>query len=93
MPEKITFIASFPAIQSAIKITGDGNGMRIQLDIPEIDVINALHVIAMRQQAFRVTIEPSVTERNDETKEGATGNPNSVGRRRLTKRRDQPAGG
>lgn len=52
------FTASFPAIQSAIKITGDGGGMRIQLDVPEIDLLNALHVIAMRQQAFKVTIEP-----------------------------------
>ena len=58
MGEPIIFAASFPAIQSAIKISGDGNGLRLQLDVPEIDVLNALHVIAMRQRAFRVTIEP-----------------------------------
>ena len=60
--EPISFMASFPAIQSAIKITGDGNGMRIQLDVPEIDILQALHVIAMRQQAFKVTIEPLINE-------------------------------
>ncbi len=36
MSDVVRFTASFPAIQSAIKITGDGNGMRIQFDIPEL---------------------------------------------------------
>ena len=56
--DPIVFTASFPAIQSAIKITGDGGGMRIQLDIPEIDLLNALNILAMRQKAFKVIIEP-----------------------------------
>lgn len=58
MTEPIQFRASFPAIQSAIIISGDGSGVRIKLDIPEIDLLPFLHTLAMRQQAFKVTIEP-----------------------------------
>jgi len=57
--DAITFNASFPAIQSAIKVTGDGGGMRIQLDIPESDLLNALHLLALRETVFTVTIVPN----------------------------------
>ena len=53
----ITFRASFPSIQSAIIISGDGTGVRIKLDIPEVDLLPFLHTLAMRQTAFKVTIE------------------------------------
>ena len=56
--EPITFRASFPAIQSAIIISGDGTGVRIKLDVPEVDLLPFLHTLAMRQTAFKVTIEP-----------------------------------
>ena len=56
--EPISFLASFPAIASAIIISGDGNGLRIKLDVPETDLLQSLHIIAMRQTAFKVTIEP-----------------------------------
>ena len=56
--DPIVFRASFPAIASAIIISGDGNGMRIKLDVPEVDLLLSLHVLAMRQTAFKVTIEP-----------------------------------
>lgn len=56
--ESITFRASFPAIQSAIVISGDGSGVRIKLDIPEVDLLPFLHTLAMRQTAFKVIIEP-----------------------------------
>jgi hypothetical protein len=49
-----TFKASFPAIQSAIKLGDDG--MRITLDIPESEMANALALIAMRNQVLSVTI-------------------------------------
>ena len=55
--QPISFRASFPAIQSAIIISGDGNGVRIKLDIPEVDLLPFLHTLAMRQTAFKVTIE------------------------------------
>ena len=58
MTNPITFKASFPAIASAIIISGDGNGLRIKLDIPETELMQALSLLAMRQTAFQVTIEP-----------------------------------
>lgn len=58
MGEPITFRASFPTIQSAIKITGDGGGMRIQLDIPESEMASAIHLLTLRQCVIQVTVEP-----------------------------------
>ena len=55
MAESITFLASFPAIQSAILIGDDG--MRISLHIPEVEVPNAVGLIAMRDRRLRVTVE------------------------------------
>lgn len=52
---KVQFLASFPPIQSAIKIGQDG--MRIQLDIPETEVENAIALIALRDVVLRVTVE------------------------------------
>lgn len=57
MIEPITFLASFPAIQSAIRRGHDG--MRIQLDIPESDVMNAVPLLALQGVVLRVTIEVS----------------------------------
>lgn len=51
----ITFRASFPPIQSAIKVGSDG--MRIQLDIPETEMGNAVELLALRGMVLRVTIE------------------------------------
>lgn len=56
--EPISFIASIAPLQSAIQITGDGNGVRLKLDIPETELLQSLSLLAMRQTAFRVTIEP-----------------------------------
>jgi hypothetical protein len=58
MSDQVTFRASFPAIQSAIKRSGDGGGMRIQLDIPESEMASAVLLLAMTNQVLLVTIEP-----------------------------------
>lgn len=58
----ITFVASFAPIQSAIQITGNGDGVRIKLDIPESDILPFLHMLALRQTAFEVTITPYETD-------------------------------
>jgi len=71
---RITFLASFPAIQSAIKV-GD-TGMRIVLDIPETEMGNAVALIAMRQKRLRVIVEEDSGERVKTT------------RRRTAKRRE-----
>jgi len=55
--DKVTFLAAFPSIQSAIKITGAGDGMRIQLDIPESEMANAIELLAWRQRILKVTVE------------------------------------
>ena len=58
MTESASFRASFPGIQSAIKIHGDGNGMRVQLDIPESEMAEAIQLLAWRQRVLRVTVGP-----------------------------------
>lgn len=59
--DEITFYASFPPIQSAIKRDGSGGGMRIQLDIPESEMANALYLVAMVQQRLIVTVKVDKT--------------------------------
>jgi hypothetical protein len=55
--DSVQFLASFSDVLAAIKITGGGNGMRIQLDIPEDEMGNAAHLLLMRQKVLKVTIE------------------------------------
>lgn len=55
--DKVVFLAAFPSIQSAIKITGAGDGMRIQLDVPESEMGNAIGLLAWRQRVLKVTVE------------------------------------
>lgn len=56
--DKATFRASFPPIQSAIKIYGNEEGARIQFEIPESDMVEATKLLLMRGMALRVTVEP-----------------------------------
>jgi len=53
---QVTFLASFPPIQSAIKVGQDG--MRLQLDVPESEMDIANAVLRLRGKVFRVTLEP-----------------------------------
>lgn len=64
--ESATFLASFPAIQSAIKIKGSGDGMRFQLDVPENQMSRAIDILAWRQKVLRVTVEPVNVTKTDE---------------------------
>ena len=59
--EGATFLARFPPIQSAIKISGDG-GMRVQLDIPESELVNALPLLAWRECVLIVTVKPETKQ-------------------------------
>lgn len=58
--EAVTFRASFPAIQSAIKIDGSG-GARIQLDIPESEMGNFITAMTWRGMQLQVTVMPCIT--------------------------------
>jgi hypothetical protein len=60
--ESITFLAAFPVIQSAIKVRGDACGMRIQLDIPESEMAEAIKLLAWRQTVLRITVEPELDD-------------------------------
>lgn len=62
MSETATFRATFPSIQSAIKVHGDGNGMRIQLDIPESEMAEAVKLLAWRQRVLKVEVGPELED-------------------------------
>ena len=53
---KIEFMASLPDIQSAISIGGDG-ATRVKLDIPESELAEAVKLVMLKGQAFKVKIE------------------------------------
>ena len=72
MDEPITFLAHFPAIQSAIRVGDDG--MRIQLQIPESELEQALWLIGMREQVLEITVK--VVEKTQDV--------NRNGRKKLT---------
>jgi hypothetical protein len=49
-----TFRASIPPIMSGIKTGGDG--MRVQFDIPETDMGEAVKLLTMRGKLLQVTV-------------------------------------
>ena len=53
---RATFRAAFPSIQSAIKIGPDG--ARIQLDIPESEMAEAVKLLQWRERVLVVSVEP-----------------------------------
>ena len=53
---ELTFIASLPDIQSAITIGGDGS-TRVKFDIPESELAEAIKLVMLKGQAFKVKIE------------------------------------
>ena len=53
-----TFLATFPPILSSIKIHGMGEGMRVQLEIPESEMHEAVKLLQWRGMVIRVTVEP-----------------------------------
>ena len=54
--DAIEFLASLPPIQSSIRIGQDG--MRIQLDVPETEMGNAIRLMTWRDKVLRITIRP-----------------------------------
>jgi hypothetical protein len=56
--EKFSFTASLPPIQSAISVSGQGDGARIKLDIPQTELPAIISLQLLAGQTFRVTIEP-----------------------------------
>lgn len=58
--DQIRFCAALPPIQSAVTVSGNGDGLRIKLDVPGSDMLQALRMLALSGQAFVVTITPVV---------------------------------
>lgn len=65
MSEAASFLAAFPAIQSAIKIYGDRQGMRIQFDVPESEMGEAVKLLMWRERVLRLTVEPEQASDDD----------------------------
>lgn len=55
--QMIKFTASLPDIDSAIKINGGGNGARVQLSVPQSDVMAVLKMSQLAGMVFSVTVE------------------------------------
>ncbi len=69
---EITFRAAFPAIQGAIKRHGGGDGLRIQLDIPECDLQDAIALMALTNCVLRVTIAVDSDKQIEAEEDNAT---------------------
>ena len=70
MTDPITFLAHFPAIQAAIRLGDDG--MRIELQIPESELAQALFLIGMRDKVLKVTVEAEETEITERRKKNVS---------------------
>jgi hypothetical protein len=55
--DPIIFSAILPPIQTAITFSGNGDGARIKLDIPETDVAQAAKLLLMTGKELKVTVE------------------------------------
>ena len=61
MSDGTTFRATLPDTLSAIKISGSG-GVRIQLDVPDTDMGNALQMLVWRDCVLVVSVTPERRE-------------------------------
>jgi hypothetical protein len=89
MSDEIRFLATFPPIQSAIKVDGSGGGMRIQLDIPESEMGQAVLLLAMREQILDITVKTygkTNSKQSAGEEEQGTGNASATPRRSAKKR-------
>jgi hypothetical protein len=73
--EPVTFLASFPPIQSAIKVGQDG--ARVQLDIPESEMAAIVRLMLMRGEVLKVTVE---LEHGAQSRSEGSGNGRAAGR-------------
>lgn len=65
-PKAVTFLATFPPIQSAIKVGRDG--ARVQLDIPASELPAVVRLLGLQAQetVLEVSIKPVNGEADDE---------------------------
>ncbi len=55
--DRFSFIASLPPIQSAINVSGQGDGARVKLDIPQSELEAILKLQLLSGQAFKIVVE------------------------------------
>lgn len=72
MTDSATFRATIPGIMSALKVSGDG-GARLQLDIPESDLLDALPLLAWRDKVLLVTVAPEPNKQSIGEQSGRAG--------------------
>ena len=77
------FLASIPPIMSGIKTGGDG--MRVQFDIPENQMLEGAKLIGMRGTRLKITVE-ILTGFDNEIEKDTEGSTSKVDRRRSIKR-------
>lgn len=87
MADKVVFNGSFPPIGSAIKVSGNGDGMRIMIDIPESEMAAALNLMLFRQVPIKVTIEPYEQEKPKASENGTGTAGDRTPKRRAAKQR------
>lgn len=56
--DRFSFIASLPPIQSAISVSGQGDGARIKIDVPQSELEAILKLQLLAGQAFKITVIP-----------------------------------
>jgi hypothetical protein len=62
MDEPVVFLATIRPIQSALSVSGDNNGARLTLDIPENELPAIARLLLMRGKVLRVTVEAQTEE-------------------------------
>jgi len=55
--DPVIFLAVLPGTQGAFRRHGGGDGVRVQFDIPESEVVNAVPLIAFPGVVMKVTVE------------------------------------
>ncbi len=60
----IQFPASLPAIQSAVSISGGGDGARAKLDIPQSHLMQAMQLAALQGVVLYVTVSTDAPKDN-----------------------------
>ena len=91
MGDKTSFYAFLPPIQTAIKIAGNGDGARVQFDIPETSMAGFIPVLGMREQRLLITVE-TLTELDDAIKKSPENGTRGVDSRRIDLRRNKSEG-
>lgn len=57
MAEPVTFLATIRPIQSALSVSGNNDGARLVLDIPETELPAIARLLLLRGVVLKVTVE------------------------------------